>query len=190
MKPRDENKERAIFKATLQLVREKGLAGITMGEIAKKAGLATGTTYVYFKGKDELVNALFIACRKASAEVYFKGYDPAQPFKTGFKTIWLNLLKYRLDKFEEAVFMDQFHHSPFITESTRELTKKLFKPLFSLMDDGKAKQIIKEADTLLLLTYVVGSINEVVKHSHYSKIKLTAEKIEQLFEMCWDGLKA
>ena len=58
MKPRDDKKVEQIYKATLLLVTEKGLAGITMSEIAKEAGLATGTLYIYFKNKDELVNAL------------------------------------------------------------------------------------------------------------------------------------
>ena len=137
MKPRDEQKTNAIFKATLKLVEEKGLAGITINEIATRAGLATGTVYIYFESKDKLVNELYVACRKASAAVYFKNYNPAQPFQTGFKTIWRNLVNYRIKNFKEAIFLEQCYHSPFITETAREMTKKLFQPLYSLMETGK-----------------------------------------------------
>ena len=55
MKPRDENKILDIYRATLELVKETGLAGITMGQIAKEAGLATGTVYIYFNNKEDLI---------------------------------------------------------------------------------------------------------------------------------------
>jgi AcrR family transcriptional regulator len=189
VKPKDDKKIEQIYTATLQLVIDKGLAGITMSEIAKEAGLATGTLYIYFKGKDELVNALFTSCRKASAEVYFKNYDAAEPFKIGFKTIWLNLLKYRVDKFQQAIFLDQCYHSPYITESNKEITRKLFQPLYKLMERGKKEHLLKNIDTFLLLTYMVGTINEAVKHTRYNGKMLTKVMIEQMFGMCWDGIK-
>lgn len=189
MKPRDEKKMEQIFEATLSLVQEKGLAGITMGEIARQAGLATGTLYIYFKSKTDLIEALFMECRKASAEVYFRNYDPAEPFKKGFKTIWLNLIKYRVYHFEQSVFLEQCYHSPYITETTKEITRKLFQPLFKLMERGKEEGVIKDMDTFSLLIFMVGTINEMVKHTHYSGKKLTKTVIEQTFNLCWDGLR-
>lgn len=190
MKPRDDKKIQQVYAATLRLVKAKGLAGITMGEIAKEANIATGTLYIYFKNKTQLINTLFTVCRNASAAVYFKDYDELMPFKAGLKIIWFNLLNYRIKKFEEAVFVEQCIHSPFITETTKEVTKKLFTPLYSLIENGKKQQLIKNTDTLLLLTFMAGSINETVKHAHYTKRKLNKKVIEQMFLMCWDGLKA
>jgi AcrR family transcriptional regulator len=190
MKQKDDKKINQIYQATLRLVKAKGLAGITMGEIAREAKIATGTLYIYFKNKKELINALFLECRNRSAEVYFKNYSSSMPFKKGLKTIWLNLLNHRIQKFEEAVFMDQCFHSPFITQTTKELIKKLFTPLFSLMEDGKKQKLVKKMDTLLLLTFMAGSINEAVKYAHYSTKKLNKQIIEQMFLMCWDGLKS
>lgn len=188
MKPRDEKKTEKIYKATLQLVREKGVAGITMGDIARRAKMATGTLYIYFKNKEDLVNALFITCRAASAGIYFTGYDPGASFKEGFKTIWMNILQHRTERFEEAVFLEQCYHSPFIAEGNKETSKQLLQPLFALMDRGKKEKIIRDADTILLLTFMVGSINEMVKYLHYHKKTLTKAMIQNAFEMCWNGL--
>ena len=58
------------------------------------------------------------------------------------------------------------------------------------METGKKQKLIKNSDTLLLLTFMAGSINETVKHAHYSNKKLSKQTIEQMFLMCWDGLKA
>lgn len=190
MKPKDDQKVAHIFTATLSLVKEKGVAGITMGEIAKAAKIATGTLYIYFKSKDELINALFTECRKAAAAIYFDNYDESLPFEKGFKLIWLNLLKFRMEHFKEAVFMDQCYHSPYITESTKEITKKMVQPLYKLVEKGKKENLLKEADSFILLIYMVGCINEFVKHSIYSNKKITHTLVDQMFHMCWDGLKA
>jgi AcrR family transcriptional regulator len=189
MKPRDEKKVHNIYRATLHLVKEKGLSGITMGQIAKEAGLATGTVYIYFTNKDELINSLFTACRKGSAAIYFKDYDPAAPFRTGFRTIWMNVFRHRMERFEEAIFLEQCLHSPFITAGSRDTANQLLQPLFALMERGKKEKKIRNIDTILLLLSIIGSINEVNRHAQYTKRKLGAAELEEVFGLCWDGLK-
>ncbi len=190
MKPRDDKKVDQIFGATLGLVKQKGLAGITMCEIAREAGLATGTVYIYFKNKDELVNMLFSECRKASVENYFTNYDASKPFKTGFKVVWTNMLKFRTENFEEAVLMDQCYHSPFINDCTKKLTKELTAPIYKLIERGREEGFFKNLDTLSLLTFMMGSIHYPVKHAHYNRTPLNDTAIDSMFTMCWDGLKA
>lgn len=190
MKPKDEKKIKQIFTATLHLVKENGLAGITMSEIAKAAKIATGTLYIYFKSKDELINALFTDCRKEAVNIYFKEYDASAPFKIGFKTIWLNLLKFRMERFEEAIFLDQCYHSPFITETTKEIARQMIQPLYKLVERGKKENLLKDIDSFMLLTFMVGGIHEFVKHSIYSGKRISKPLIEQLFTLCWDGVKA
>ena len=190
MKPRDDKKIDQIFNATLGLVKQKGLAGITMCEIAKEAGLATGTVYIYFKSKDELLNMLFSECRKSSIDNYFINYDPASPFKIGFKNVWMNILHFRIQNFEEVVFMDQCYHSPFINECTKKLTKELTSPIYKLIEKGKEHGYLKNVDTFSLLTFMIGGIHEGVKNAPYSRKPLTKSTIDSMFTMCWDGVKA
>ena len=189
MKPRDDKKIKKIFKATLQLVEEKGVAGITMGEIARAARIATGTLYIYFTSKDDLVNVLFTDCRKAALDAYFERYDPATDFKAGFRVIWLNILKFRTEHFEEAIFMDQCYHSPFITERTKDIANKMIQPLFKLVERGKAEKLLKDIDSFTLLVFMIGSITEYVKHSIYRGKKMSRPLVEQMFNICWDGVK-
>lgn len=48
----------ALFEATLRLARGRGLADVTVDEIAAAAGVAKGTVYYNFGSKDNLVEAL------------------------------------------------------------------------------------------------------------------------------------
>lgn len=189
MKLKDDKKVEQIFEATLSLVKEKGLAGVTMGEIARSAGIATGTLYIYFKNKEELINTLFADCRKASIDSYFKNYDATKPFKSGFKVVWNNILEYRVLHFDRVVLMDQCYHSPFMDECTMKMTKQWKQPLFKLIERGKDENVFKDMDTFALLIFMIGSIHEGVKNAHYTRKPLNKATIEAMFNMCWDGMK-
>lgn len=57
----DTSKLENIKTATLLLVVEKGYGGASIAEIAKKAGVAEGYLYRYYKSKSELVNDLLFS---------------------------------------------------------------------------------------------------------------------------------
>ncbi|MEP7277243.1 MAG: TetR/AcrR family transcriptional regulator [Bacteroidota bacterium] len=190
LKQRDENKIQQIFAATLQLVVNRGVAGVTMRQIARQAGMATGTLYIYFKDKDELINQLYSSCRAASVDAYFKGYDDEITFKKGFKVIWNNILQYRMNNFDVSVFMEQCFHSPFMTESTKEMNQQLLQPLYKLIERGKEEKMLKDLDTVMLLIFMMASITAVIKYVNYHKKKITVDLIKEAFGICWDGLKS
>ncbi|HEU4574359.1 MAG TPA: TetR/AcrR family transcriptional regulator [Chitinophagaceae bacterium] len=189
MKVRDENKTDQIYEATLKLVKASGLAGITMQAVAREAGLATGTLYIYFKNKDALIISLFDRCVKSSARDFFKNYNPQSPFKEGFRIIWENIVRHRVTRFDESIFIEQCFHSPFIDEDTKTTLRKMFAPLVQLLDRGKNEGWLKAIDTFWLLGFLIGTINEIAKRVTYFNRKLTPDVLEANFQLCWDGIK-
>lgn len=189
MKLKDDKKAQQIFDATLTLVNERGLAGITMCGIAKAAGLATGTVYIYFKNKDELINTLFTECKKASIDSYFTDYDPSLPFKSGFAIVWKNILQFRIQNFEEVILMEQCYHSPFLNECSKKITKQWMQPLYKLIERGKEENVFKDIDTFTLLIFMIGGIHAGVKNAYYSRKSLGKATIDHMFRMCWDGMR-
>lgn len=49
----------SIQQAAMRVIARKGMAAATMNEIAKEAGIAKGTIYLYFRDRDELVEKTF-----------------------------------------------------------------------------------------------------------------------------------
>ncbi|MDQ6693254.1 MAG: TetR/AcrR family transcriptional regulator [Chloroflexota bacterium] len=52
------DKQQALIEAARDLFTTVGYESTTMAEVAKKAGVAVGTVYLYFKNKKELLNAV------------------------------------------------------------------------------------------------------------------------------------
>src|SRR5437763_16745259 len=48
-----------LLAAAERVIERTGLAGVTIRAILDEAGVAPGTLYTYFSGKDEILNAVF-----------------------------------------------------------------------------------------------------------------------------------
>ncbi len=59
MRIKEGNKEKDILEAAVNVFAEEGFYKAKISTIAEKAGVATGSVYLYFKNKDDLLNTIF-----------------------------------------------------------------------------------------------------------------------------------
>ncbi|HAI76135.1 MAG TPA: hypothetical protein DCM08_07785 [Microscillaceae bacterium] len=190
MKPKDEQKQEAIQQAALQCIFEEGIAGLKMESIAKKAQVATGTVYVYFKNKDELINHLFLRFKRSSILALEAQIDVKQPFKVNFRQLWYSYMNFALTNPAQATLLEQLHRSPYLSQEARQEAEKLLEPIRQLLNEGKQQQLVKPVDNELLLAFLSGSINQLARRSYEMGFELTPLRLEQAFAMAWDGIKS
>ena len=53
------DKREAILRAAIKVFAQKGYFNSKVADIAKEAGIADGTVYLYFKSKDEVLHSVF-----------------------------------------------------------------------------------------------------------------------------------
>jgi len=56
---RRENARASVLAAAWELVREEGLAALSLRELARRAGITTPTVYAYFESKNAILDAMF-----------------------------------------------------------------------------------------------------------------------------------
>src|SRR4051812_41829076 len=56
---RTDDKRRRILQAAIKVFARKGYWAAKVSEIAKKAGVADGTIYLYFRNKEDILVSLF-----------------------------------------------------------------------------------------------------------------------------------
>ena len=190
MKPKDDEKLQAIARATYRLVEQTGLSGLTMAAIAREAGLATGTLYVYFKSKDELLTALYEQAKTETTASLMQGDDPAAPMRSRFRRMWLNWLEHRLSHYAQMVFVEQYYNSPWFSDSSRELSARLIKDWLALIETAKAQQILKDVPTPMLVNSFGGSVRETANMLRAGTLQRDETTMAMAFGLCWDGIKA
>ncbi|CAN5565601.1 TetR/AcrR family transcriptional regulator [soil metagenome] len=190
MKPKDDEKLQAIAKATFALVEQTGLSGLTMAAIARRAGLATGTLYVYFQSKEELLVALYEQAKTALVARLMEGDDPTAPFRSRFMHLWMNWLESRLTNSAAVVFVEQYYNSPWFTEQSRTLSTRLIKEWTDVIEAAKTQQILKNVPTVLLINTFGGSVRETADLLRSGALARTDADLAMAFGICWDGIKA
>ncbi len=186
---KDQQKTKAIFDATLSIILREGFSGLRMSEVARKAGLATGTVYIYFENKTELINQLYLVIKRRSTTRIFDESIVGQPFLVSLEKIWHNYLEYNLLKPEEGAFVEQYYRSPFLRKEVIEETDRLLLPIFDLLERGKKERLVSSAPTELLVSQLIGSINELVKWHLNGRIQLDKTMKDQAFQMAWNSIK-
>jgi len=107
----------AIRRALRDLVAQRGFHGASMGAVATEAGVATGTAYVHYESKDELVFATYLEIKTALGDGVLEGFDG----ESSPEERWSHLLKAAYRFFEEeperARFLTQLEESPYYEEA-------------------------------------------------------------------------
>jgi AcrR family transcriptional regulator len=181
-------KEQKILDTSLSLFVEKGFHGTSTAEIAKTAGVATGTLFHYFKTKEELIDRLYIYTKESILNEVQDDYDNTKPFKENVKSLWLKIVCFGIKNPYNFNFIMTFHCSPYITSFTKGRIEEKFVELLEVYKKGFKEGKIKKMYDELLMDYFWGNILNTIMHFENNPEKMKKENIELAFELFWDGI--
>jgi len=189
MKPRDPQKIDRIHQATLVLVSEIGLAGLTMSKIGKAAKVGMGTIYTYFESKEEIINSLYQSLKRKHAEEVYVNFDEKQSFLSNFHAIFDVFFQNCYHRETEYFFLEQCRASPLLSLDSIVLEEAAFAKMNALLDEGKAEKIVKDIDNALLIGYLMGGVQGYLTQLRRTDAKLTQAHIDAASKLCLDAIK-
>jgi len=107
------DRARAVRAALRALVARGGFHGASMSAVAREAGVATGTAYVHYASKDELLIAAYVETKRALGAAATRDLDPDAEPQQRFVSLWLALHAHMAEHVEDARFLLQVEHSPY-----------------------------------------------------------------------------
>jgi AcrR family transcriptional regulator len=164
-------KEIKILEAAIEIFAEKGFVSTSTNEIAKKANVAEGTIFRYFKTKKDLLKSIIKPTLVKTIAPFEMDRFSKAVFHTEYETFedFLNaLIKNRMDfaKKNTAVIKIIIQEIPFQDEMQEEL-KKLFKEkmyprvatvLQSFIDKNQIKDMPIPTILRLIISSVIGLV--------------------------------
>ncbi len=159
MKRRDEGKARDILAATLQEIEAVGLAGLSMEAVARRAGVATGTIYIYFKNKEALIGELYLATKRDFMSVALGA--EGLPVRAAFSRMCVAYLEYLIEHRAHVIFMTQVVNSPFLSEETRTTAALWGRPIAQLLERGKSELLLKDLEASFMFAFLQAVLIEL-----------------------------
>jgi TetR/AcrR family fatty acid metabolism transcriptional regulator len=186
-------KKDAIIQAAVSVFAEKGFYSAKVSDVAKKAGVADGTIYNYFKNKDDILISLFEKkmdyVLKQFDEALSNIPDPIKKLQLFFST-YFNIIKedenlaevFQVELRQSEKFLKDYHNQKFID---------YLNIIATILNEGiKAGFFRMDIKVDILKVMIFGAIDEVARQwilGANAKYSLE-EAAQQVSKLIIDGL--
>ncbi|WJH32608.1 TetR family transcriptional regulator [Paenibacillus sp. CC-CFT747] len=165
MASRKKEKYSQILEAALKVIAENGFHGSQVAKIAKEAGVADGTIYLYFKNKEDILISLFRERLGDLVDMFNSRIEETDSAKTALRKI-CEIHYNELESNVNLAYVTQIE----LRQSSLELRQEIglaVKPYIELigqvlrkgMDDGDFRP---DLDVKLTRHLIFGAMDEVV----------------------------
>jgi AcrR family transcriptional regulator len=183
-------KRNAIIQATRDLVSEHGFHGCPVAMVAERAGVAAGTIYRYFDGKEALIGAAYKDLEEKLREKAMEDYPQQGTARDKFSHLARVLVRQWISSPVEFRFLEQFHNSPYGVELRRDKLfgkeKDLCRDIF---EEALQADMVKELPISMLFALAFGPLIFICRDHILGFFELNDAMLEQAVEGCWNSVK-
>jgi TetR/AcrR family fatty acid metabolism transcriptional regulator len=159
------DKYHQILNAAIKVFAEQGYHKSTISQVAKAAGVADGTIYIYFKNKADILYNFFSYKTRRVFDRFKDEVETAQRAEDKLR----NLIRRHLGEFQQdpnmaVVFQREALQSRYIDEGyIKDITKMYLDIIEEILIQGqKEGSIRKDFQTGLAKRFILGAVNEVI----------------------------
>lgn len=191
---RSNDKFSAILRGAIQVFARSGYFNAKVAEVARAAGVADGTVYLYFKNKDDLLVSIFntvmaefnTRLRRELAVIA----DPQQQLRHFAK---LHFESLEADRDLAVVFQVEFRHSTkFMAQFSETMLADYLKMLREILERGQKQGVFRASlNPKIIAKVIFGALDEMVTNwvlSHHN-FKLTP-LVDPVMDVFLTGIEA
>jgi AcrR family transcriptional regulator len=189
MRTKDEEKQEALFKATVKVVNRIGFASSSVSKISRVAGVSPATLYTYHKNKEDLLISTYLTIKRRLSKIALEDIDESLPIRDSFRQIWFNLFRFTAQHTQYFQFSEQFANSPFYDHINQKEIDKMFTPIADLIRRGIRLKILKDMEVDIILAFVFYPVIILSNPRLCKNFQVTDEQVEKAFQLAWDAIK-
>ena len=187
------DKREAILRAAIKVFAGKGYFNSKVADIAKEAGIADGTVYLYFKSKDEILHSIF---DRAMEEFIAEGKREIADIKEADKRLeriaQLHLEKLGADRDLAIVFQVELRGSTkFMEEFSGGGFAEYLDIIRQTIDEGQKAGVFRpDLKPITAAKILYGALDEMVTNWILSKRKYPlAPMADEVLKVFFGGVK-
>lgn len=185
---RNQDKYQKILNAAIKVFAEQGFHQSTIAQIAREAGVADGTIYLYFKNKDDILVHFYSHKAKLVFQRFRHAVDLAE---TAIGKLY-NLIRCHLEEFQNdpsmaiAYQIETRQQRDFTLEHVKEMSRMYRDIITGIVELGQEEGTIRKNLPMALVKRLInGAVDEVInawihKNGGYDLVAMT-EPLVDLF---------
>ena len=183
------DKRAAILDATLNLLSKKGFHGFSIRDFAKESGVATGTVYIYFADRDDLIKQVYIQIVSDVANHLSLGADSKLSMQEEFANLSRQFWMLFQQKPEILLSKIQFDHlPPDVLRSHHQEAKSGLALLFDFFAKGVKSGELKKLPDEILFSLGFEPLFEISRKRLLGLIDVDNKMLENIIACSWAAI--
>jgi AcrR family transcriptional regulator len=178
------DKRQALLDAARRLIARSGLHNTPTSAVAREAGVAAGTLYLYFPSKEALINALYLELVAEQARA--AAPDGAPPDDADPRALlwhsWHGLARWHLDHPDASNVIHQCRASGILSPETRDAEQRARVDGLTRFEQAIALGVLRDLPSQVFWALYVGPIFVLVESRVSREIEVTDDVLRATFE--------
>jgi TetR/AcrR family transcriptional regulator, repressor of fatR-cypB operon len=179
-----------ILAAALDLFEERGFDATAVPEVAKRAGVATGSIYRYFASKDDLVNALYLSWKQTYYETVLTDPPANATARGAFSHYWRGMAAFARKHPTAARFLDLHHHTGYLVDASLKPERDAQAIAATFIAQGVASGEVRKIAPVVLIALMTGAMRGLLSFAGKGELTLDDATVGIIEDCVWNGIKA
>ena len=184
-KPNLEKRD-AILAAALRLITRFGLHNTPMSAVAREAGVAVGTVYLYFPSKEAMINALYLQVLEDRNRSLYQNADvvPHSPAdqREAFWESWHALARWHLAHEAGSNLIAQCRASGILSDETRAVEQKMDAEGLVRYEQAVAQGFLRRMSRYVIWALLAGPVYALVQMRDAGETEITEDILRATFD--------
>lgn len=174
-----------ILTVAQTLFVAQGIHKTSTAQICREVGIASGSLFVHFKTKQDLVDAIYLERKLVFFSSVKDSVDEADSVEINIRRSSEAMVNYFLKNFSDFQYFQLLENGPTVSDKAREIYQQEAAESVELIKKWQASGALRQIDTTLLMDLWWGMLSAFIRRLHTQKKSLVDTK-----ELCviWEAL--
>jgi AcrR family transcriptional regulator len=185
-RPKSEEKRSKLLSVATEVFAKNGLSAST-ASITNAAGMAEGTLFIYFKGKDDLINALYEELKQDLGDAMLSEFPHKASIRARLKHIWNRFIEWGMENPAKVATLHRIKVWEGLRPEVRDAMMARFAEVHSLYETAIKEGILQKIPHEFLMALLSTQAETAMQFMrlHPKEAELYKDKG---FEIFWNGI--
>jgi AcrR family transcriptional regulator len=187
-RPKSEDKRNAILEAAARVFAERGLSAAPTSEMSKRARIADGTLFTYFKTKQDLINALYREIKLELADAMMADFPRKKSVRARLRHVWDSYVNWGVRNARKRKVLAQLQVSGMLSKESIKAASAPFVEMQNTIHNAVDQHILRADLPIELISRTLAALAEATMDLMVLRPTVANKYRNSGFEVYWAGI--